>query len=232
MARNDEFYDGDERGFFKRHPAAVAAGVVVLCALGLLAFKMTSREQLVSMPKKQEIVMITTPRVALPSPTPPAVSTPQPTPEKMIVDPQDDDVAKSTPAASAPPVPPGIISTGIPGNKQSDMNFGPGDGGPSGNGPAISGGRRWGWYASLVRTRIADARRKNPRTRDASIRIQVRIWPDSTGHVTRAQLVDSTGDTATDNAIKNEVLTGLVLDAPPSDMPKPILLRLTASRTN
>lgn len=91
----------------------------------------------------------------------------------------------------------------------------------------------FGPYAAQVQATISDALRKNPRTRSAEFRVEVRIWPDLTGRVTRASLVSSTGDLAVDTAIKTDVLTGLQLDAPPPDgMPLPIVIRLTARRPN
>jgi TonB family protein len=92
---------------------------------------------------------------------------------------------------------------------------------------------RWGWYAGQVQSRIADALRCNDRTRRVSLNVQVRVWPDATGRITRAQLAGSTGDAGLDAALKNEVLQGLQLqEPPPQGMPLPIVLRLTARRPN
>src|SRR5260370_38727827 len=56
----------------------------------------------------------------------------------------------------------------------------------------------------------------------------MRIWVDNTARVTRAQLVGATGNPSLDSAITDKVLTGLQLkEPPPSDMPMPIVLRLT-----
>ena len=61
--------------------------------------------------------------------------------------------------------------------------------------------------------------------------LQVRVWPDANGRITRAQLVGSSGNSAVDQAIKNQVLSGLQLpQAPPADMPTPIVLRITARK--
>ena len=61
--------------------------------------------------------------------------------------------------------------------------------------------------------------------------ITVRVWPDSNGRITRAQLVGTTGDPSTDQAIKNSILTGLQLpQAPPADMPTPIVLRINGRK--
>ena len=83
-----------------------------------------------------------------------------------------------------------------------------------------------------MQSRIADALRRNGRTRNANLSMQVRIWADSSGRITRASLVGSTGDSALDSAIANEVLSGLQLqEAPPADMPMPINLRITARKS-
>jgi len=85
-----------------------------------------------------------------------------------------------------------------------------------------------------VQTQVEDALRANQKTRAAKLRLVVRIWPDpNTGRVTRAEVSGAVGDPALESAIKNEVMTGLQLrEAPPKDMPLPIILRLTAQRPN
>ena len=134
--------------------------------------------------------------------------------------------------------PPPILGTGIKGDGPAD-GFGlgsSGNGGRGGNGLGGNGraGSQWDSYARQVQSAIADALRRNAKSRTARISgLQVRIWPDSTGRVSRAQLVGSTGDPALDGAIQNEVLTGLQLHEPqPRGMPSPILLRLNARRPN
>jgi len=85
-------------------------------------------------------------------------------------------------------------------------------------------------YAAQVQSGIKEALLRNNKTRTASISgVRIRIWVDNTGRVTRAQLVDSTGNPSLDSAITDRALTGLQLkEPPPSDMPMPILLRLSA----
>ena len=87
-------------------------------------------------------------------------------------------------------------------------------------------------YADLWALKWADVLRSNRKTRAASISaLQVRVWPDATGRITRAQLVGSTGQRELDATLQNEVLTGLQLQAPPpAGMPAPIVLRLNLRR--
>ena len=117
---------------------------------------------------------------------------------------------------------------GLVGRGNGGIIGGRGNGNGSGNGGA---GSRRGWYAAQVQSSIVSALSKNSKTRASTLDISVRIWPDSTGRVERAQLVTSTGDAEMDKAIQNEVLTGLTLrEPPPADMPSPIVLRLTGHR--
>ena len=90
---------------------------------------------------------------------------------------------------------------------------------------------RWGWYASQVQSRIQQAVRANRATRAASIRVDVKIWADSAGRVSRAAIANSSGNAALDAALRDQVLTGLQLSEPPPEgMPMPLVLRLTARR--
>jgi TonB family protein len=124
-----------------------------------------------------------------------------------------------------------------------DLGLGAGDGpggfGPSGNGTGGTGTgtgssqnrSRFGRYAGQVQMVISSALQQNARTRSAGFSIRVAIWADSTGRVSRVKLLSTSGDPAVDQAIQNEVLTGLQLsEAPPEGMPMPIQLRLNATK--
>lgn len=186
--------------------------------------------------RRQEIVTITLPPPPV-LPPPPKVEPPppkdEPPPEDQMIaqEPIPDD--EPPPDAAPPDAPPSdVLGTGISGNGP-DMGLGRGTGG--GNrigGGRKGGGSKFGWYAAKVQATIADALRGNPATRSASFSMQVRIWADSSGRISRAQLVGSSGNQAVDDAIRNRVLIGLSLpQAPPADMPMPIVMRLTASRS-
>jgi TonB family protein len=63
--------------------------------------------------------------------------------------------------------------------------------------------------------------------------VQVRVWADSTGRITKVSLGQSTGDPVLDAAIKGEVLSDVVLsEPPPPGMPMPIVMRFNARRPN
>lgn len=150
---------------------------------------------------------------------------------------QEDEPKPEEAPPDEPPATPDL-STGIVGNGPADgFGLGGPGGGRGGNGLGGTGrrggGSKYGWYAAQVQTRIAEALRNNRQTSRADVRLEVRIWPDDTGRITRARLARSTGDSSLDQVIENEVLTGLRLsEPPPADMPRPITLRITARRPN
>jgi hypothetical protein len=136
---------------------------------------------------------------------------------------------KAEAKSDKPPGPPGPAATG----PASEFGLGGGGGGGGIGGDGDGGGSKFGWYASSVVSSVHDALLKNEKTKVASIRIKVRIWVDSDGRVSRATLSGSTGDASIDNALQNQVLTGLSLpEAPPSDMPMPIVMMINEARPN
>jgi periplasmic protein TonB len=115
---------------------------------------------------------------------------------------------------------------------------GPGDlfglGGKPGGDPygGAGGGIRWGAFRSMVELQVRAALEANPKTRNAVMQVQIRLWADGTGRISRIQLMSSTGDAELDSAIRDNVFAGLMLrEPPPKDMPMPIVARVTARRS-
>jgi periplasmic protein TonB len=233
--------DEEELGFYRRYRYViwVGAAVILIAPITLAIKTLTTKEPPARVAPVTFVKLL--PPLSTPTPPPPEPkSTPLPQQQQMIEQKQmvapetkplhPDDKPKEASKKEAPPGPLGVNAKG---EGQGD-SFGL-VGRPGGNGlldGGGGGGSRFGWYAAQVQARIEEALRENNRTKSASIPgVKVRIWADNTGRVTRAQLVGSTGDPAVDSAITNEVLTGLQLkEAPPSDMPMPIVLRVTAHR--
>lgn len=187
-------------------------------------------------------------RVALPPPPPPPrlQEEPRPRPEdssqQMIEqEPVSSDEPPEKPAEV--PEPAGEqaapMGTNIQGESPSD-GFGlvgrggggiiGGTGAGAGRGSG-AGASRWGWYAAQVQNTIASALGRHPKTRVAELRVSVRIWPDEAGRIEQVQMVGTTGQPELDTAIEHEVLAGLTLrEPPPPDMPRPIVLRISAKR--
>jgi TonB family protein len=219
----------DTRSFGERYGFALGVagvlGLVVLIFAAQSIFKKGPKMQ-----RRENFTMVQLP-------PPPPQSTPPPTPPPVIEEKKEEMIEQDAvteedtkPEPQAAPAP--DLGTGItgPGND----SFGLSSRGGGGIGGKSGGSRsKWGWYAAQVQSGIADALRKNKRTRSANVRVTVRVWPDASGRITRAKLGESTGDSALDAAITDEVLTGLQLqEAPPAGMPSPIVLRITARRPN
>ncbi len=135
----------------------------------------------------------------------------------------------------APEEPSADLTTGLTGDGPNNFGLSSGKGG--GNSGRIGGpggknsGSRWGWYAAKVQNAIAAALRSHPSTRSAAFSMNVRIWPDRAGRITRAQLVGTSGNPSVDEAIRNQVLVGIMLpEPPPADLRLPIVLRMSARK--
>lgn len=239
--------DEKQDSFIIRHRIKLIAGVVVLA--GIAAFLVSDRDTVAMRPAQPSMVRITNilppplPRPPEPRPKPENVP---PTPREMVMQEpvaSDEPVPSETPPAESTDAAPGPAGEAMGTNIQGDGSAnafglaGSGGGGllggGGGGGGGVRGGSRWGWYAGQMQSQIERALRNHEKTRAAGLRINVRLWADRTGRITRAQLVGSTGDEDLDSVIKNEVLTGLSLkEPPPADMPQPIVMRITAVRAN
>lgn len=234
---HNHIIDDEKEGFFQRFGVFLGLGIVVLGGVAFFVFKKPSPS---APPVKQE-------RIVMIAPLPPAPPPPPPPPPPPKVKPPEEKMEKETAPTEAPkeapkPEPvkapePAPLGTNLKGDGPGMSGLGTGSGlgggilggSTGGNG----GGSRFGAYAGQVQARIADALRKHPKTKNATLRIEVRIWPDATGRITRSALAGSTGDTRLDEAIQNGVLNGLQLhEPPPAGMKLPIVLRMTARRPN
>jgi outer membrane biosynthesis protein TonB len=233
-----DFYPDEEDGFFAKHKVKLISAGVIVVVVGVW-FAPKSKPAPPAR-KAEQIVMVQ------PAPPPPPVKPPPPPPPQKVEEKMDKETApteapkeapKAPPKADNPP--PTALATGIKGD-------GPGMGlASSGNGPGVgnviggtgssgASGSKFGWYAGQVQSKIAEALRRHSKTKSASISgLQVRIWPDAAGRITRANLTGSTGQADVDAAIEREVLTGLQLqEPPPAGMKLPIVLRVSAKRPN
>lgn len=247
----DPHEDEDEKHFIIRHRIKLIVAAVLLAGVG--AFFMADREPrpMRRAAPVERIVAITPPRPLPPPPPRPPES--QPRPEQA---PRSDEMIVQEPVpAQDQPLPDALASE--PDNAPSEGPPGPageamgtniqGDGSPNafglsgrGGGGIIGGrggsgggggGSRWGWYAGQIQSRVERALQDNEKTRTAGLDINVRLWADATGRITHAQLIGTTGDAELDRTLRRDVLTGLVMrEAPPADMPQPILIRILGVR--
>jgi len=232
----DLAHEGEDESFFAQHRGKLIFASVLVLAVAVYFFPKSAPTAPVR--KAERIVTI-----SIPPPPPPKVQPPpppkvQPPPEKEKMEkaaPAEDKPKEAAKKADNPP--PTALATGIKGDgpgmglASSGSGIGGGNsiGGQTGDG---GGGNKWGAYAGQVQSRVADALRNNATTKTAAISdLQVRIWPDASGKITRASLARSTGNSVVDAAIENQVLIGLRLqEPPPAGMKLPIVLRLSARR--
>jgi TonB family protein len=226
MDFEDEY---EERGFFKKYGFAMGIGAVGLVIGGLIVGQVAKADK-TPVRRTADIVMVK-PLPAPPPPPPPKVQEPpKEVAQKMIEQtPVDEPEQKpdDSPKDAAP-----ALTTGLTGSGSDGFGLGVDRGGRGfGNGGGGGGPRsRFGWFAGEVQKTIQDALSRNRVTNMAQFTETARIWADSSGRVTRVKLQGSTGDAALDRALE-ETLTGLQLqDAPPADMPMPIVMRLRAHR--
>jgi outer membrane biosynthesis protein TonB len=89
--------------------------------------------------------------------------------------------------------------------------------------------QRYAWYYTRLASELEEAMRALKPLSTASTRVELRVWTDARGCISRVKLVRSTGDPSLDAAILS--VQGLKLrEPPPGDIPMPMIARLTAVR--
>lgn len=226
--------------FVRAHLFSVAF-VLVLVTLAGYAVRWIASNRGAPAPRKVmqfTVVSVPPPQVKPPPPppvTPPKVEEPENT--RVNLKPQDL-LPPDEPRPASPPAGPLALATegegpgdafnlaGNPGGRGLLSGGGLGDGSGDGLG---GGGSRFGWYYAQLATEIEDAFRHHKQLTSASARVELRVWVDPDGRISKVQLVRSTGDPKVDEAIQSVV--GLRLrEPPPRDIPMPMVARLTARR--
>jgi periplasmic protein TonB len=143
----------------------------------------------------------------------------------------DEEPPKDEPPPDAPPP----ISTGLtgPGPGLAGLGSGPSGGNGTGRiGGSGSRGSKYGLYLGKLQRSVLDALNREPSLKKLVFETELRVWADSTARITRAKLGKSTGNSAADDLVRNGSLIGLQLpEPPPADLPMPIVMRFTATRT-
>jgi type IV secretory pathway VirB10-like protein len=228
--------------FMRRHALAAAVCLGSLAVFGGAAYLFISGDDAPPARRGQELTIV---NIIPPPPPPPPPQEMQPQPEpEMIEQPKmvEPEIKAEEPVEEPKEAPPEEASDEPPpGPLGLDQAAeGPGDqfnlaGKPGGRGilgGGGGGGSKWGWYATIVTQQIESALRDNPKTRHLVGQVQVRLWADGSGRVSRVQLVTSSGKPEIDAMISGQVLAGLLLrQPPPTDMPMPIVTRITGRRT-
>lgn len=234
-------WDDEEETLWQRHRWLLPVLVTTLGGGVAFAFTQVKFDETPPAPRAPErMVTISLPPLPKPPPPPPPPKPPEQKPEEQPKEEMVEQVPVKEEPKPEPPKdsPPAALGTAIKGDGGADgFGLAPGGGngmiGGSGNGNGRRGGSAFGWYASQVQSSIADAVRRNDKTKFASGQRTARIWVDSTGRVTRVTISGGGGEADVNAALNNEVLSGLQLrEAPPANMPMPIVLRISAQRPN
>lgn len=236
LAEKRALEDAEARRAARRRLAFLSLGLPVLAGLGYLAWTLFSSGG--HQPQRQVVNTVT--RVTLPPPPPPPPPPPKadPPPEPAVqprvqeqplqrAEPKPEP-PKPQPTPQPPGPPPGLgLPTGPGGANPYGIGPGGGDGSVigGGGGGGGGGGSRFGGYAGVLQGAMQRALQRDERTRRGAWRVTVRIWVGPGGEITRLQLVGSSGDPQRDEAIR-QVLQGLSVQAPPGDMPQPIVARI------
>ena len=216
----------EEKTAFQKYRLPIIAGIILAVGIGFVAKSLSGKSS--APPPKHEVMVVST----RPEPTPPPPA-PTPPPPPMEVKKEEMIVEEKIEEAPADPTP--QVETALKGNGNAGMvlKSGNGSGAFAQRSAANAEAMRRSAYAGKVKSRIQHALESNARTRKAGMTIEVRVWPDTTGRITRAKLANSTGDKDLDDVIANQILTGLQMSEPPPDgMPTPIIMRITARRPN
>jgi outer membrane biosynthesis protein TonB len=233
--------DADTEPFLRRHAGPLAAGLAASLVLAVAAYFFLSSDGTPPPRPAPELTIVNIIPPPPPPPPPPQEVQQRPEPEMIEQPKMEEPEFKPEEAKKPDEQPPEANNEPPPGPLGLDRAAeGPGDqfnlaGNPGGRGILGgngSGGSRWGWYATIVTQQIESALRANAKTRNLVGQVQVRLWADNSGRITRVQLVTPSGDPEIDSLISNQILPGLTLrEAPPTDMPMPIVTRISGRRT-
>ena len=209
-------------------PAWMRWGGVLLALVLAVLLALWLRDLLTSKvpPKKPAIQQITLVRPP-PPPPPPEQKPPEPEIKEEVKIDQPQPTPDPPQQADAPP--PDGIAEGPDGGMPTDIARGvpmlPGSGG--------FGSNRWAWYDALLNEGInaafQSALAREKALKGKNYKVIVKVWIDESGKVTRAALVDSTGDPRADEVLKEALRDMRALrEGPPADMPQPVKIRVTS----
>jgi protein TonB len=182
-------------------------------------------KQFIASPPPQPKKVVQTVQLIRPPPPPPQIEKPPEPPkvdEEKIPEPE-----QPTPEVSNDPPAGDRLGLDAEGGAGSDA-FGL-VGNKGGRGLLASGGDRFAWYGSTLKDDLLSFLSEHPDIRQRAYSVNVRLWLDGKGAVTRVALSSSTGDHDLDREL--QTLLGSmekVAQAPPADMPQPVQIRIVS----
>ncbi|MDP2265654.1 MAG: energy transducer TonB [Thiobacillus sp.] len=214
-------------------PAWVRWGGVVLGLAAAILLALWLRDVLMSgkPSKPMKLQQITLVRPLPPPPKPPEEKPPEPEVKEEV----KLDEPQPTPEPQQADAPPPGPDLGV-----DAEGSGSGDGfglvGKKGAADLIGGGAKgnpWAWYDALVNDAVNSAVQtalgREKALKNKNYKVIVKVWVNASGQVTRAALMDSTGDAKVDEILKEALKDMRALrDSPPADMPQPMKIRVTS----
>jgi protein TonB len=183
-------------------------------------------KQFIDQPAPQPKQVVQQVRLIRPPPPPPETEPPPPPPEVEeevdVPDPQP------TPDAPSDEPPPGELlgldADGVAGADGFGLAARRG-----GRSLLASGGDRFAWYAGMLKEDLLSFLADQRDLRSRAYAINVRLWLDGQGAVTRVALAGSTGDRALDRQLETLLASmDRVGEAPPADLPQPVQVRIVS----
>ncbi len=158
-------------------------------------------------------------------PPPPETAPPPPPPEEKVDDIKEPERTPDTPS-DQPPAGTllGLDSEGVAGGDGFGLAARRG-----GRDLLASGGDRFAWYAGMLKQDLLTLLGENRDIRARAYSINVRLWLDGKGAVTRVALASSTGDRTLDHQLSSLLASmDRVAEAPPDGLPQPVQIRIVS----
>lgn len=231
MADFDDTYDEDDE-----KPSLIKKIIIALVVLSVLAGLAYLLKGLFDTPERGER-KITTIKLKDPPPPPPPPPPPKEKPKevpKKIEKKIKQEAPKPKPVETPPQEQ--LKMEGAAGDGPSPFAAGQVTeeykGGDVGTKKTIGGGkskRHFAWYTGLIKSQIEAAIANDKSLSTDNFKVVVKIWLTANGGIKRYRLIGSTGNAERDAKVK-QALDSMpaISEAPPSDMPQPVKLRVTA----
>lgn len=181
---------------------------------------------LINEPAPQPKQVIQQVRLIRPPPPPPQEEPPPPPPEVE----EKVDLPEPTPTPDAPSDEPppgdllGLDAEGVAGGDGFGLAARRG-----GRSLLATGGDRFAWYAGMLKDDLLAFLADQRDLRSRAYSINVRLWLDGQGAVTRVALAGSTGDRDLDKQLETLLASmDRVAEAPPADLPQPVQVRIVS----